>query len=405
MCENSSLIAHIRETIQRTGPVTFAWFMEQALYHPEHGYYSSGRAAIGRGGDYFTSVSVGPLFGRFLAAQFKEMWELLGSPGEFVIVEQGAHGGELAGDVLAAARKDAPEFFQAIRYVIVEPFALWQSRQAETLAEFNGRVTWEDSVADLTPFRGVHFSNELIDAMPVHLVKWTGTEWLERHVSAVDDKFEFLDLPLSTNRLEERLQLIPSPLPAGYETEINLAALDWIAALGAKLIQGWILSADYGYTRDEFYAPHRNTGTLRAFARHQVLSSPLLRIGYADITAHVDWTSLAEEAAAVGLRVNGFADQHHFITGLLADEIGNDLASSEDARTKRALQTLLHPGFLGMKFQFLALLRNVTVRDPPFRDAFRSGRAVVAGVVDPGSRGHSHAQHCCRGHRPRLQIR
>ncbi len=354
-----ALVAHIREAIRRRGPVTFAWFMEQALYHPEHGYYSSGRAAIGRGGDYFTSVSVGPLFGRLLGAQFAEMWELLGRDDEFVIVEQGAHGGELAGDVLAAARTCDPEFFHAIRYVIAEPFALWQRRQAEALAGFDGKVAWQKSVADLAPFRGVHFSNELIDAMPVHLVKWSGTEWRERHVAIVGDGFAFVDLPLSENRLEERLRHVPHPLPAGYETEVNLAALDWIAGLGPKLTEGWILAADYGFTRDEFYAPHRSTGTLRSHAKHQVLSSPLLRIGHADITAHVDWTSLAEQAVDCALSIEGFADQHHFLTGLLAGEVGQALGLSEDAKTNRALQTLLHPGFLGMKFQFLALAKNV----------------------------------------------
>lgn len=353
-----ALIEHIRETILREGPVTFAWFMEQALYHPEHGYYSSGRAAIGHGGDYFTSVSVGPLFGRLLAAQFAEMWELLGRPTDFAVVEQGAHTGELADDVLQAARKSHPEFFHAIHYVIVEPFAVWQSRQTEALAEFGGKITWQKYVADLAPFSGAHFSNELIDAMPVHLVKWTGTEWRERHVAVVADSFLFVDLPLSKKRLEERLQRVPQPLPAGYETEINLGALDWMEALGPKLTAGWILAADYGYTRDEFYAAHRSTGTLRSYAKHQVLSSPLLQIGHADITAHVDWTSLAEQAADCELSVEGLADQHHFITGLLAGKIGQALASSEDAKTKRALQTLLHPGFLGMQFQFLALARN-----------------------------------------------
>src|SRR5450631_88295 len=138
-----ALIDFIRDTIRREGPVTFAWFMEQALYHPVHGYYSSGRCAIGRRGDYFTNVSVGPLFGRLLATQFAEMWELLGCPDDFTIVEQGAHHGDLAADVLAAPRVKAPEFFSAVRYCVIEPFSILQQRQAETLCDFRDKVTWE----------------------------------------------------------------------------------------------------------------------------------------------------------------------------------------------------------------------------------------------------------------------
>src|SRR5215211_7359786 len=132
---NPGLIGFIRETIREKGPVTFAWFMEQALYDPQRGYYGSGRARLGRRGDYFTSVSVGPLFGQLLAAQFSEMWELLGRGQDFTIVEQGAHGGEFAGDVLAAAQTHQAEFFRALTYEIVEPFDVWQRKQARTLAQ------------------------------------------------------------------------------------------------------------------------------------------------------------------------------------------------------------------------------------------------------------------------------
>lgn len=356
---NPRLTGFIRETIRQNGPVTFAWFMERALYDPRHGYYGSGRARIGRRGDYFTSVSVGPLFGQLLAMQFSEMWEILGRPHDFRIVEQGAHGGEFAGDVLAALRRNHGDFFRAITYEIVEPFVVWQTRQAKTLAEFGPKVHWQKSMAELAPFRGVHFSNELLDGFPVHLVKWTGTEWLERHLDAVEEGFVLVDLPLSDSRIGDRLQRIAQLLPVGYETEVNLAVLDWIDAVARKLTVGWILAADYGYTRDEFYAVDRTKGTLRCYSGHRVLPSPLLQVGQADVTAHVDWTSVAEQAFASGLSVAGFADQHHFITGLLASDMGRELASAADEKTQRALQTLLHPGLLGMKFQFLALARNV----------------------------------------------
>src|SRR5207245_10924976 len=167
---NPDLIRLIRTEIEKHGPVSFAWFMQQALYHPEHGYYSSGRASIGRRGDYFTSVSIGPLFGQLLAAQFAQMWERLDQIDNFVIVEQGAHHGDFARDVLGSARKGWPEFFAALCYRIVEPFPILQDRQSQTLAEYEVKIEWRDSIDALEPFTGVHFSNELLDAMPVHLI-------------------------------------------------------------------------------------------------------------------------------------------------------------------------------------------------------------------------------------------
>jgi len=351
-------VEFIRAAIRARGPVSFAWFMEQALYHPGHGYYSSGRCTIGRAGDYYTNVSAGPLFGRLLAAQFVEMWETLQRPNDFKIVEQGAHGGEFARDVLDAARTEHAEFFEAIRYEIVEPIPVLRERQVSALRIFPAKVEWRDSLDSLPLFRGVHFSNELIDAMRVHLVRWTGSKWMERHVTERDARFAFVDLPISAPELEERLANIPMPLPADYETEVNLGATRWIEALSQKLIEGYVLAVDYGWPRSEYYAPQRTTGTLRCYAQHRVLASPFAQIGAADITAHVEWTSLIEHAEQrCILTCRGLSDQHHFITGLLAKN--RHFAPPNDARNARALQTLLHPSQLGMKFQYLVLSRSV----------------------------------------------
>ena len=348
----------IREAIESRGPVSFAWFMEQALYHPAHGYYSSGRCTIGRRGDYFTNVSVGPLFGRLMAAQFAEMWETLGRPDDFAIVEQGAHGGEFARDVLEAAQRKHVAFFAAMRYVIVEPFRALRDRQIAALADFASKLTWHDSLADMPAFRGVHFSNELIDAMPVHLLRWSGREWTERHVTLNGAKFAFADLPIANSSLSQRVASLPIDLPVGYGTEINLAALEWMETVAGKLIAGYVLAVDYGWSRDEFYAPHRTTGTLRCYAHHRVLPSPLEQIGHADITAHVEWTSLAEQAEKAGLNVRGFTDQHHFMTGLFAGPLQEQFSSARDSKITRQLQTLLQPGHLGMKFQYLVLAKG-----------------------------------------------
>ena len=353
------LIQLVHAEIRAQGPISFAAFMERALYHPAHGYYSSGRCEIGRAGDYFTNVSVGPLFGRLMAAQFAEMWETLDRPQNFIIVEQGAHDGAFARDVLAAAQTHHSDFFAAVRYEIVEPFPILRARQMAALAEFAHKVQWRASLEDLPPFRGVHFSNELLDAMPVHLVRWTGTEWLERHVGERNGQLAFVDLPLSSRALADRLALIETPLPDGYETEVNLAAFEWMTALAPKLINGFVIAVDYGWPRAEFYAPHRTTGTLRCSAQHKVVASPLEQIGDADMTAHVEWTSIAKRAQQCGIEIAGFTDQHHFITGLLAGAAAAQFGETAAAKTTRQLQTLLHPQYLGMKFQYLVLVKGI----------------------------------------------
>jgi len=360
---NPVLIEFIRDTIRRGGPVTFEWFMEQALYHPELGYYSSGRCAVGRRGDYFTNVSVGPLFGRLLAAQFAEMWEALGRPGNFVIVEQGAHRGDFARDVLEALRERAPDFFSTLGYWIIEPFPVLREQQREALRDFSEKLRWEKSLLDLEPFCGVHFSNELLDAMPVHLISRTGAGWQERCVAESGAEFGFVTAPISDEELLRRLDPIRGHLNGPYETEVNLAALKWIESLAPKLTRGYVLAVDYGYSRDDFYAPERSSGTLQCHAHHRRIRSPFTDIGDVDITAHVDWTSVAERGKECGLTLNGFTDQHHFITGLISRLTQKEFAGEIEPGVRRALQTLLHPEFLGTAFQFLALARDAP--DPP----------------------------------------
>ncbi len=366
---NPVLVDLIRETIGRTGPVSFAWFMEQALYHPEFGYYSSGQCQIGRRGDYFTNVSVGPLFGRMLAAQFAEMWEIMGRPGAFTIVEQGAHRGDFAKDVLEAVREGAPDFFSALRYCGIGPFPILEARQKETLGEFTGKVTWRKSVSELERFAGVHFSNELLDAMPVHLISRENDEdWRERLVDESADGFAFVTRPITDEKLRRHLEKVPRSGDRVYETEVNLAALEWIESVAQKLTRGFVLAVDYGYPRAEFYAVERVAGTLQCRANRCAIGSPLEKIGRADITAHVDWTSIVERAEESGLMLAGFTDQHHFITGLLSRRTPQESES-------RALQTLLHPELLGTRFQYLALSKDVP---EPALSGFRFARDARA---------------------------
>jgi SAM-dependent MidA family methyltransferase len=337
---NPALIRLIRAEIKNRGPQSFAWFMQQALYHPEHGYYSSGRCAIGRTGDYFTNVSVGPLFGELLAAQFTEIWERLGKIDDFVVVEQGAHDGQFAHDVLESARKRAPEFFAALRYRIIERFTALQERQSRTLEAFRGKIEWH---ASLQPFVGVHFSNELLDAMPVRLI----SGGMKKLVDLQGDNFVLVERPLS-----------PS------DGVFNQAALDWIDNVAANLQRGYVIAIDYGHCGDEFER------TVQVRAQHRNLNSPFEEIGHADITMHVDWSSIVERAQANGLSVVGFTDQHHFLTGIISElrrggspeRPADDWGQSplpDSPKTKRELQTLLHPEMLGRAFQVLALEKNI----------------------------------------------
>jgi len=335
---NTELGQLIRRKIEKDGPQSFAWFMEQALYHPDHGYYSSDRAVIGRRGDYFTNVSVGPLFGELLAGQFAEIWERLGKvdppkdgfavANNFLIVEQGAHHGQFACDVLESTERRFPEFFSALRYQIVEPFSALQDRQSETLRQFGDRVQWRKSLDELAPFTGIHFSNELLDAMPINL--------RGKLVGLDGDKLMFVEDPAG------------APL--------NQAMLDWIDCVSTKLQRGFLIAIDYGFSRAEFRE------VLQVRAKHRRLSSPFEEIGEADITAHVNWTDLVERADAVGLRVAGFTDQHHFISGIMAEFPG--LFDKAEATTRRELQTLLHPEMLGRVFQVLALAKDVDPAAP-----------------------------------------
>jgi len=338
---NPDLIRFIRAEIEKHGPVSFAWFMHQALYHPDHGYYSSGRCAIGRKGDYFTNVSVGPLFGRLLDAQFAEIWERLGKIDNFVIVEQGAHDGQFARDVLESSQKRSPRFFEALRYRIVEPFPILQERQARTLDSFREKIEWCDS---LQPFVGVHFSNELLDAMPVRLI---GGD-VEKLVDLEGDKFVFVERPLRQGAAARRL-----PRDEG---SFNQAALDWIDDVAANLQRGYVITIDYGRSGSEFHQ------RIQVRAQHRNLDSPFEEIGHADITMSVCWPSIVERAQANRLHVAGFTDQHHFFTGIISESL--DLTSESGVKIKRELQTLLHPEMLGRAFHVLALSKNVDLTAP-----------------------------------------
>jgi SAM-dependent MidA family methyltransferase len=362
----SPLVAFIREHLQRHGPSPFPWFMEQALYHPDYGYYTSTRTRIGRQGDYYTNVSVGRLYGQLLASQLIEMWRVLGSPSRFTIVEEGAEDGLLASDILSAIVEESIEAAASIRYVILEPIPRKQLQQRSLFAPaLLGMVSWLDGLSNLEPITGAFISNELVDAMPVHIVVYRDHEWSELLVDFRGEKFFFVPAKIETPELLRALYAVPVPVSSPYRTEVNLAAVRWIQTVSTRLERGFVLVVDYGFPRDQYYKPERTEGTLSCYSQHRRSYNPLERPGEIDITAHVDFTSLAEAAAKVSFKVAGYTDQHHFMVGAAESR----LLAFEKAETGQPTldrtaflgpyRTLMHPGTMGMAFKFLLLTKNL----------------------------------------------
>jgi SAM-dependent MidA family methyltransferase len=344
---NPALIQQIRADIVRNGGrITFERFMELALYHPLHGYYTAGRERIGKQGDYFTSVSVGPLFGKLLAKQFLQFRTELGNPREFEVVEFGGRVGQLRDDVLAAA----PD----LRYRVVEV---------------------GDSLPD--SIVGCVFSNEFLDALPVHRVKVENGEWKEVFVERASRPFAATDKgngrdarstdfaevtgPLSSPRLAESLRDLPVHLMDGYRAEINLRALDWLEDIARRLKRGFVLTIDYGYERPQYFAPHHRDGTLLCYHRHTKSTNPCEHIGEQDITAHVEFTSLIEHGQRLGLEPVLFTDQSHYLLQIGESEIA-EIASrtaGQLSKERAAIHQLIHPELMGRAFKVLVQRKNV----------------------------------------------
>jgi len=379
------LIEIIRDEIRRHGPISFCRFMHQALYHPEFGYYTSDRKRIGRKGDFYTNVSVGPLFGQILTQQIQEMAIALGSPDRFVILEQGAEDGQLACDILETLERTGASGASRFEYVIVEPFPANQARQKQLLRETKTPVSWVNDLTEVPAFTGLILTNELLDSFPVRLAEFDGSQWKELAVTLELDRFVFSLQPVRDERLNRHLAKIPVPATAPYRTEVNLAALDWIRTAAAVLQSGFLLTIDYGFNREEYYAPLRSEGTLMCYSKHQRIRNPLTNLGECDITAHLDFTTLAETATEAGLRLHGFADQHHFMVGAaearlreIEEEVRRSGLSKAQTDFLGAYRTLMHPANIGLAFKFLLLTKNVEPgrRLSGFRYGEDPGRAL-----------------------------
>jgi SAM-dependent MidA family methyltransferase len=357
------LQSKIIQRIQREGPLTFATFMETALYDTEYGYYGSGRAQIGSQGDFVTSVSVGPLFGTLLALQFAEMWEILDRPPDWSLVEQGAFDGQLAADVLAALHAHAPECFASTTVRLIEPFTALRERQVAKLASFRDRVAWHETTEDLPAFTGVHFSNELLDAFPVHRLRCTGSGWREMRVDSCSVGLEWVETDIEEAAVVQAASLL-CPRALGAFAEVCPRHGSFFEEIAAKITRGWLLALDYGMSDAQLALPIRNQGTLSAYKKQQRQDNLLASPGEQDLTAHVNFSLVLKFAIQHGWTLEGFTEQQRFFSGLAPLYFKDNTAppSPEQKRALSAFRTLTHPELMGFQFKALCVGKGLPKR-------------------------------------------
>lgn len=356
------------EIIGRDGRIPFARLMELALYCPQFGYYDRIENKLGRDHDYFTSVSTGPLFGNLLAFQFTSWLDKFRDV-EVQVLEAGAHDGRLAFDILSWLDANQPELLRRLQFWILEPLKSRMAAQRQTLGRFAGKVSWFHDWHALprSGVRGVIFSNELLDAMPVHRLGWDASsgKWFEWGVAVRGTGLDWTRLELEPHLIvSSPLARIPAELlavlPDSFTTEICPAATDWWSRAAKTLRSGQLMTLDYGLETEQFFRPERSNGTLRAYLRHQVNSDLLTRLGEQDLTAHVNFTVLREAGEAAGLRTEGTVSQSEFLTRILAAAAAEQPDRFATPTWKREFQTLTHPEHLGRAFKVL-----VQSRQPP----------------------------------------
>jgi len=365
---HTTLAQRLASRIRASGPITFAEFMAECLYHPELGYYS--RSEAHRFADYYTSVDVHPIFGRLLARQFAEMWDLLGRPSRFDLVEGGAGTGRLASHILDFAARALPEFYAALHYTAVESSPGRRAQHAQQLAAHiaAGRLA---SAAGF-PARiaeGCIFSNELLDALPVHrVIGGTNGALSEICVGLAGDRFADVTTPPSTHAIAGYFAAQGVTLAEGQHAEAALIAADWMEAAARRLARGFVLTIDYGHEARELYNDRHLRGTLLAYRNHRADEHFYAAPGEQDLTAHVSFTALDLAGQRAGLARTGLVSQSHFLMALgrgndFADLYDEGQSETDRLRARLLLKNLIHPE--GMGETFFALIQHKGLDTPP----------------------------------------
>ena len=361
--EPTPLAAILAERIRRFGPITFAEYMREALYHPLHGYYSKPEAT--RFADYYTSVDVNPIFGRLLGRQFAEMWEQMRRPSKFALVEVGAGVGRLARHILEFAQKKLPEFYEAIRYVAVERSPMRSEQLATRLADFihDGKCQASAEI----PARiseGCIFSNELLDALAVHRVVQTEGKLEELFVTHDGKSFGEVAQEISTCAVSEYFAAQKVMLLVGQQAEAGLEACDWITEIARRLDRGFVLTIDYGHEAADLFDAHHMAGTAMAYRGHQANEEYYEAPGEQDLTAHVNFTALRQWGERAGLETVGLTSQTEFLLALgkeneFADLYEDGMDETDRLRARLQLKTLIFPEGMGERFQVLMQKKGV----------------------------------------------
>ncbi len=340
------------------GWIGFDRFMELARYAPGMGYYSGGAQKFGAAGDFVTAPEISSAFSQTLATQAVQIMALSAPQ----IIEVGAGSGRLAADLLLELerRNALPE-----RYSILDLSGELRERQRATIAQRApqqlDRVVWLDRLPER--FDGLVLANELLDAMPVHLVHWEDSAILERGVSITKGEFAWADRPATGRVLEKAREIAEEfALPPGYLSELCLAAADWTASWGRILGTGALLLIDYGFPRHEYYHPQRDTGTLMCHYRHHAHGEPFLLPGLQDITAHVDFTAIVEAGFNAGLELLGYTTQAAFLINCGLTEVLARIPAEDVLRylpLAQAAQKLISPAEMGDLFKVIALGKGI----------------------------------------------
>jgi SAM-dependent MidA family methyltransferase len=342
----------IIQKIGEDGPITFEKFMDMALYDAEFGYYTSRNARLGRKGDYYTSSYLHPVFGTMLGRQLEEMWEAMGRPRDFEVLEMGAGAGYLCKDILDSLKKR--EIFSSLRYYIIELSPAMREEQKGVLGDYPGKVKWFLSSGEVNGARGCLLSNELLDAFPVHLIQMED-ELKEVYVGASEGRFKEYLGPPSDHSVPDYLEEFSVQLERGYRTEINLRIRDWLRSAAAAFAAGFILTIDYGYTTQEYYSEDRNRGTLMCYHKHRLIEDPLVNIGEEDITAHVNFSSVKRWGEEEDFKTLGFCGQGAYLTSLgIDDELKRLAVESKDYLFELArIKKLILPQGMGESHQVM----------------------------------------------------
>lgn len=356
---------------QAGGALAFHRFMQLALYHPQYGYYMSHRPRLGRQGDFVTAPEMTSLFGELLTLQCIEIWQRLGKPHPFHLVEAGAGSGKLAADILTTARR-FPPFWTALNHTILEVSTDFQTRQKQTLdgvAAPHTPIRWLTDLSTLPPdsLEGVILSNEFLDAFPVHWVEMTEAGLCELAVAQDGAGWKPVIQPVAPPLDPFYFTSRGLTLPVGMRTEVGLPAAAWMQQAGRVLKRGVVLSIDYGTIQEEYYGPAYPQGTLTGYHRHHQIADPLQHPGEMDMTAHVDFTAMAQAGEAGGLVTLGYTTQAWFLMGLgILQRMERLAASQEPATYQRLTQTvsrLIMPQGMGERFKVLA--QGKGVEEPP----------------------------------------